>query len=55
MDIVLAKLPEPTDDAGKARVRYIRNIAHGAHFSKDIVLWLIEERRERHREQVNDS
>ena len=55
MDIAMAEIPDPIDDAGRATVRYMRNISHDARFAKDIVLWLTEERRERHRERVNDS
>ena len=55
MAIVLFELPEPIDDVGQATVRYIRNIASDTRFAKDIVLWLTEERRERHRERINDS
>ena len=36
-------------------VRYIRNIANDTGVAKDIVLWLTEERIERHRERLNDS
>lgn len=52
MNIAISELPEPIDDAGRATVRYIRNIARDAWFAKDIVLWLTEEQ---HRERVNDS
>jgi len=55
MDIVLASLTQPIDDARHATVIYIRNIAHDNRFAKDIVLWLMEVQRERHCERVNDS
>ena len=46
IDIALDELPEPIDDAGQTTIQYICSIAHDTRFFKDIVLWIIEERRE---------
>ena len=55
MDVSLAELPAPIDDAGAACVRYIRSIIKDARFSREIITWLTEERRERNRKRVNQS
>ena len=55
MDIAIAELPPPIVDAAKATVSYICNISHDARFSKELVTWLTEERREQHRERVNQG
>ena len=55
MDIALAKLPTPECDAARAAVSYIRQISSDARFAKELVTWLIEERRQRHHERVNST
>ena len=55
IDIILSCLPVPIDDDGKATVSYIRKINKDARFTSKLVMWLVEERRERHRERVNQN
>ena len=55
MDISLANLPTPECDAAQATTSYIRQISSDTRFAKELVIWLIEERRQRHRERVNSS
>jgi len=54
-DISLANSPDPADDAVVGCVSYIRNINQDAVFVRDIIMWLTEERRKRHRECMNQS
>ena len=39
----------------RATVSYIRQIGRDARFVKELVMWLAEERRQRHRERINDT
>lgn len=55
MDVALAELPQSVNDSDRATVSYIRNITRDARFAKDIVIWLTEERRERHHKHINSS
>ena len=55
MDIAMAELPLHINDSAKATVSYLRQISNDSRFAKDIVTWLIEDRRERHRERVNQT
>ena len=55
MDVTIAELPTPITNAAKSTVAYIRQISKDARFAKELVTWLIEERRQRHREHANDN
>ena len=55
IDIVIEELSSPINDVAKATVSYIRSISSDTRFEKDLVTWLTEERRERHRERVNQT
>ena len=55
MDVAMAELPMPVNDAAKATVSYLRQIGKDSKFSQELVTWLIEERRERYRERINQS
>ena len=37
MDVALAELPTPIDDAGAARIRYIRSISRDARFARELI------------------
>ena len=53
MDVTLPALPTHITDAAKATVSYLHQISKGARFAQELITWLVEERRERHRERVN--
>lgn len=55
MNIAIAELPSPINDATKATVSYIRSIRSDARFAKDLVTWLTEDQHERPRERVNQT
>jgi len=55
MNITLSSLPVPIDDAGKSTVSYIRQINKDARLASELVMCLTEERREHHRERVNQN
>ena len=40
MDIALASLPMPVDDAAKAVISYIRQVSADSRLAKQIVMWL---------------
>ena len=45
MNVALSELPIPVGDASQATVSYIRQIGRDARFAKELVMWLVEERR----------
>jgi hypothetical protein len=53
MDIIIAALPTPINNAAQATVRYLQDISSDSRFARDLVIWLTEERRELHRERIN--
>ena len=53
MNVSISVLPTPITETAKATVRYLLHISKDAYFAKDLVIWLVEERRELHRERVN--
>ena len=55
MDIVIADLPIPINDAAQATVRYLQDISSDSRFDRDLDMWLTEERREHHREHINTT
>ena len=55
MDVALVELPTPVDDTNQATVMYIRQIETDAQFAKELVMRLVEERRQRHQKHINDT
>ena len=55
MDVAMAELPMPVNDTAKATVSYLRQIGKDSKFAQELVTWLIDERRERYRERINQS
>ena len=55
MDVALAQLPTPITNAAKPTVAYVRQISKDARFTKELVTWLVEESRQRHRKRANDN
>ena len=55
MDVALSELPIPVGDTAQATVSYIRQIGKDDRFAKELVMWLVEERRQLHRELINDT
>ena len=55
MDVALSELPTPVGDAAQATVSCIRQIERDARFAKELIMWLVEERQQRHRERINDT
>ena len=48
MDVTSSELPTPVGDAAQATVSCIRQIERDARFAKELVMWLVEERQQRH-------
>lgn len=55
MELSIAALPTPINNAARATVRCLQGISSDSRFACDLVMWLTEERRERHRECLNTS
>ena len=55
LDISLADIPAPIDSASVTVADYLRNVRHDATFSRELLAWLVDDRRTQHRERANDK
>ena len=55
MYVVLVELPTPVGDAIQDTVSCIRQIGRDTWFAKGLVIWLVDERRQRYQERINDT
>jgi len=55
LDIVESAIPTLTDDPRAAVIRYMQYLGNDVRFSRSLLQWLIHDRRERHRERVNET
>ena len=46
IDVALTELHTPVGDSSQTTVRYIRQIGKDDRFAKELVMWLVEERRQ---------
>ena len=55
MYIAIDALAIPITDVVHVTVRYLQDISNDSKFARDLVMWLTEDRHERHRERINTA
>ena len=54
LDINLVKLPTVIDNASESVATYLRSIGNNVSFARDLLAWLLDDKRANHRERANE-